>query len=435
MSSAVLSVPVQASSADVKVCIVDGITEEESSDWNIHPVRGTVSYDFDSREVMFQYQMGDRSDFSVVFVGITRPAGFNVTGTHGFSVNNETDILILIWDRKTQNPSFTYKIPFQSTGASSTFEGYASTENWALVPKPLHGGNVTLDLAQEGYMGDNMIYFGNYSVESSRGGCQNIDVVVSEAATPRFDPGKVATDLANASTQLDTGPKYSEVQVFILPSDGPAGAAHSRDMWVSDKAYTGIDTLWLHEYVHTRQNYDTNEETEWFSEGSAVYYSSELSRQEGYTNGTEICQTLIAIDSSDISDNRLTEPSSWTSTGVQYAKGFLVLAALDAELRSQDGDASLKDIFWEMNTYNETITYSVFKDIIRDQSDESTVQWIENYVGSSKSPTANTYHTSCAKYYFLETDSGRRFLLMIGAVAFVLLSIVFVGSRKLRQRL
>jgi|GEM_PF-4334340 len=146
------------------------------------------------------------------------------------------------------------------------------------------------------------------------------------------------------------------------------------------------DGLMTHEYVHTRQEFSTADDMEWFIESSAFYYMAVVPYQRGTMSeerGNERLREPTRTDnSSDLDSLTLTDARS-THTLASY-RGAPVLAALDHELRSRtDGERTLEHVFRAMTDERGPITYDDFQRIVADVAGERMDDWLDRYVAGS----------------------------------------------------
>ena len=169
---------------------------------------------------------------------------------------------------------------------------YTTAQSNIVVPA-LEGENVDLfyDPQPTGFAGSQYVLLGEYSTAMAQEGCQHVRVVVPESVDLPRNPSRYAETVATAGKSLSIGPKYRVVTAFVAPSkmgdrngftpprslDENVGAA---EYYVGPTAEIGtIRNTWVHEYVHTRQ---TSLYPRWMSEGSAVYFTTQVSLENGW---------------------------------------------------------------------------------------------------------------------------------------------------------
>lgn len=216
--------------------------------------------------------------------------------------------------------------------------------------------------------------------------------LVSPTGT-EFGPNRdeLLSVLATASRQLAVGDRDDEVLLLALPDPARRGGESFpiRDEgWVS--ANEPVDTpnsVWLHEYVHTRQSFELAADMQWFREASAEYYAARLAYEQGLTTEAEMHSH---IDGQDI-HAALTDPSTWEHSRVPYRKGARVLALVDQNIRtSTDGSRSLEDVFRRLNAHDGPVTFADFKRVVSEVGGHSMDAWLDRYVAGTR-PVASFY--------------------------------------------
>jgi hypothetical protein len=297
---------------------------------------------------------------------------------------------------------------YQANQTSGTFDGlnYADTNDWALVEVPYTYAHwwwsygegpsyrqyATIASGESGYGGTSMAFLGNASVHRETRQGQQFTVVVPETVESPADPAHVFDTLAFASDRLDVKARDDGVNVFLAPDEirGGGRAEHSDsypdspradDIWVTG-SYSGNSSVYIHEYAHTRQNYNETDRMDWFDEASASYYDALLSLHAGYADYDEFRHD---VTSDEYADTVLTNPDRLAQA--DYEKGARVLAALDAEIRqSTDGAATLEDVWRRMNEHDDAVTYADFQDIVSDVAGTSMDDWLDRYLTTDAVP-------------------------------------------------
>ncbi|PSQ30767.1 hypothetical protein BRD16_05945 [Halobacteriales archaeon SW_6_65_46] len=255
----------------------------------------------------------------------------------------------------TDRPSIRYTLPANET----TRQGYryVDTGSWAIVPTPqaafsyqYRGSEPSVEtnyeIAGSGVAGRSMLFLGDYALRERTVGDSQFRLVVPTAAAPRAPPARILDTLATAADRLDIGTAEGRHVVIAAPTGnvtwGVAGSTRGqRDFWVrANQPVDAASNVWIHEYVHTRQQTETTSGMRWSIEGSADYYAAlETLRQERITfeafrrqldRGTRYDDAVLAT------------PDRWESPSVPYAKGRLVAGEIDRQIRlASDGTATL----------------------------------------------------------------------------------------------
>ncbi|MEF8828712.1 MAG: CARDB domain-containing protein, partial [Haloarcula sp.] len=309
------------------------------------------------------------------------PAAATVTGTDGFEGVNES---VYEWDETSDSATISYRINPNQTIEKSGPEGaegrYLSvdTGEWALLTRSLtptrwrYTGrdpiryNRTVRTAGPGAAGEEIVYLGEVATFEETAHNQTFTLAVPERATMTASPISVLDSMANASNALRVGDRDEQVFVVAAPSEAVDWGVEGyqigdADMWVqSRQSLDTANNVWLHEYVHSRQAYETTRETRWTVEGWATYYAAVLTLEQGLIGFDEFRGELAAGGRPVYSDVALTDRSSWTNDA-NYRKGALVAGRTDVDIRSATGrNRTLQTVFQSLNGYRDPVTQSQF---------------------------------------------------------------------------
>jgi hypothetical protein len=312
----------------------------------------------------------------MVSMELTVPEGAEVYETNGFSQAGERTYE---WTRSTNQPSVRYSLAANHTIDRGSGEKYlyAVTDQWAVVRSPnirlqwrgVQSSTVTRNHVDgEGVAGNHIIYLGGYEEHTREAAGQQFRLAVSEYGEMRESPADVLDSLAHAAEHIEIGARDEEVQIIAVPSNVDWAATGVQrgdsDLWVRDNER--LDTArntWVHEYVHTRQDYDRTEETGWTIEGMADYYAALLTYEQGRIDFEEFQRKIERGSGSRYSDVRLTERETWEANRGNYEKGGLVFGHLDRRLRA-DADTTLHAAIAEFNQPGTALTQQRFLDSI-----------------------------------------------------------------------
>ncbi|MFU1780901.1 CARDB domain-containing protein [Haloarcula japonica] len=328
-------------------------------------------------EVTLTYEVPDR----VIDLETHVPAEATVTETDGFERVNES---VYEWDETTDTATISYRTNPNRTIEKSGPEGaegrYLSvdTGDWALLTRSLtptrwrYTGqdpvryNRTLRTAGPGAAGEEIVYLGEVATFEETAHNQTFTLAVPERATMTASPISVLDSMANASNALRVGDRDEQVFVVAAPSEAVDWGVEGyqigdADMWVqSGQSLDTANNVWLHEYVHSRQAYETTRETRWTVEGWATYYAAVLTLEQDRIGFDEFRTQLAAGGRPVYSDVALTDRSSWTSDA-NYRKGALVAGRADVHIRSAtDRNKTLQTVFQSLNGYRDPVTQSQF---------------------------------------------------------------------------
>jgi hypothetical protein len=329
--------------------------------------------------VTLRYAIPDR----VVGLETHVPAAATVTGTDGFDRVNES---VYEWDETPGTATISYRINPNRTIEKSGPEGadgrYLSvdTGEWALLTRSLTptrwrytgrepvGYNRTVRTAGPGAAGEEIVYLGEVATFEETAHNQTFTLAVPERATMAASAISVLDSLTNASNGLRVGDRDERVFVVAAPSGAVDWGVEGyqigdADMWVqSRQSLATANNVWLHEYVHSRQAYETTPETRWTVEGWATYYAAVLTLEQDRIGYDEFRAQLAVGERPVYSDVALTDRSSWTEDA-NYRKGALVAGRTDADIRSATGrNRTLQTVFQSLNGYRDPVTQSQFLD-------------------------------------------------------------------------
>ena len=327
--------------------------------------------------VTLTYAVPDR----VVDLETHVPAAATVTETDGFERVNES---VYEWDETSGPATISYRINPNRTIEKSGPEGaegrYLSvdTGDWALLTRSLtptrwrYTGqdpvryNRTVRTAGPGAAGEEIVYLGEVATFEETAHNQTFTLAVPERATMTASPISVLDSMANASNALRVGDRDEQVFVVAAPSGAVDWGVEGyqigdADMWVqSSQSLDTANNVWVHEYVHSRQAYETTRETRWTVEGWATYYAAVLTLEQDRIGFDEFRAHLAAGGRPVYSDVTLTDRSSWTNNA-NYWKGALVAGRTDVHIRSATGrNQTLQSVFQSLNGYRDPVTQSQF---------------------------------------------------------------------------
>lgn len=343
----------------------------------------------------------------VVELEVELPGDATVTDASGF---DRVDRNTYAWDGTTDRPSVTYRMPADQTiEREGPIAGpgeylFVDRGDWALVTRPQvsHawswiGGDVRLDRQVvadgQGAVGEVMAFLGPHEEYQHAAHGQTFRLIVPEAATLAEDPDAILASLEHASDSLRVGARDREVFVVAAPTGeiewGVRGLQiGSADVWVRDaERLEDPDNVWLHEYVHTRQNYATTDSARWFDEGAAVYYAALLTLEQEHIEFDQFRQRLARGTSPEFDGERLAEPQTW-QRNPDYHVGALVAGELDRQIRlATDGERSLQNVFQRMNERGDPIDASRFERFLREEGGDDVERLGNQYTRTTARPT------------------------------------------------
>ena len=319
-------------------------------------------------DVQWQFEIPD----SVVNMTVRKPDAATDIEVSGFIENQDS----FVWEdsaQTTATPSVTFTFQANETTEDGAMK-YADTGDWALIKRPpiaslsryyyrgtepsITRTNVT---AGEGVVANAMVYMGEYEMTTRSEHGQQFRLVVPEAATPTADSTDIFDSVTAASDTLRVGDRDETVTMFAAPTTVPWGVA---GLQRGDNAFYTVANLsvddpnntWIHEYVHTRQDFTTRDSTRWFIEASAEYYAAQLTLQQGRIDFDSFSDSLSLGADRRYDDVVLANPDSWHDSA-DYEKGGLAAGELDRRIRlASEKSNSLQTTFQQLNSYDSSIT-------------------------------------------------------------------------------
>ena len=304
------------------------------------------------------------------------PAGARVVATSGFTRTADGSVE---WDSNTNPATVTYRIDAtvrsaaDQPGAGGSYR-FADTANWSLVQIPSVGdisGRVVGDnpgIAREteidgpGVAGDQIAFLGPYEEQTRTAHGQTFTLVIPEAADLVAEPREIFASVAAASDRLRVGARDDRVVMIAAPTGEVKWAVRGiqtgdSDFWVrADEPLKTPANNWVHEYVHTRQEYTAATDARWLTEATATYYAALLTLEADRIEFDRFRRFLAQGADAPQASAVLTDPDSWENFA-NYRKGALVAGELDRRIRlATDGEASLDTVFRAINTHEGVLT-------------------------------------------------------------------------------
>ncbi|MBS3760803.1 MAG: hypothetical protein KGY43_04955 [Halodesulfurarchaeum sp.] len=345
---------------------------------------------------------------------VTAADGFEPTGDGNYS-----------WDGDTVDPSIRLSLSVNRTGAyhlksaargqvtetfgaksqaSETEPGlmFVDTGDWAIASVPPAGvywsayeSDPTVSFASEtavagsGVAGDRMVFLGTHTKATRSIDGQSVSVVVPEAATLESSTVDILGYFEAASPHLPNSPVRRSV-VIAAPTTvdwGPYGLADRTDTWIrADQPIDEPGSVWLHEFVHLRQNFTTATDARWIREGMPEYYAALLTLEQGHIDFEAFSGHLDRGTQSRYEDVVLSRPDTWTSLA-NYAKGALVYGTLDRRIRlDSEQTVSARAVFESMNEHDQPIDQAYLDSAVSDLATDETRRDVEGYITTTQTP-------------------------------------------------
>lgn len=329
---------------------------------------------------------------------VSYPEYLSIETTNGFSKSQKQQCE---WDSSTDDPWIQFLVDVDRTNGRG-YE-FADAGNWAVFKYPpfghswkYSGQNIDLtneyDVRDEGIISSDgsVAYLGTYNEFSDCTSDQTFRIAVPQQASIQASSSEVLSSLCHASENLRVGGKNEEVIVVVVPSSFNWGweglQSGANGYWVVDSnRVNDVHNTWVHEYVHTRQEWERDESTRWLVEGTTEYYAALLTLQQ---NRIPFSAFYRHVTTSRDSDSVLVDPDRWTSPRAYYTKGRRVTAALDVKIRREtDGQSTFEDVFRQMNSLEDPLTHDRLQEIIADVVGSPLDSWLGKYVKGSQTPS------------------------------------------------
>ncbi|WP_340099580.1 hypothetical protein [Salinibaculum salinum] len=331
-----------------------------------------------------------------------------------------------VWQRSAQStrtPTLTYTTAVNQTdsdvsgpiGADGRYL-FVDAGDWALIerePGPRfsfrgRGDEPAVEwtntTAGEGVIGQSMVYLGPYEEYTRSAHDQRFRLIVPEAATLTPDRDDVFDTVVDAAGSLRVGARDRQVLMFAAPETIPWGVrglqSGDRNFYaVADEPVDDPNNVWIHEYVHTRQSFQTTNETRWVTEASAEYYAGLLTLEQGRIEFDDFRKYLSRGNYRRFSTVVLSDPTTWTGTGANYYTGALVTAELDRQLRlTTNRSKTFQGVFRRFNRQSTAVSQSGFLDDVTAVGGTSLRRSAQQYTDTSEKPSLWSQETHQAAF-------------------------------------
>lgn len=322
---------------------------------------------------------------------IEPPPGVEVQRMQEFEAENGRYVA----DAGPRTARLTYRVPHDTPGLRLNT---TAPKAWAVVghralrrgytvnPAPGRNPTViervrTVGLTQR-FPGTAVTLVGDYDVVDSASPDQHrFRVFVPAGLSMAADQEAVLATLAFARQHYDGGHRHDAVRGFVVAStdDSDGVAPHGVPEFVvaADARPGGPDNPWIHQYVHTRQDFSTTADLRWIYEATAEYQAARLSLQQGTTTWEEFRAEATTDRYADVD---LTDPDADRFRAAARNKGAAAVAVLDARIRRlTDGERSIDSVLRRMNQRDGAIDTAQFEAIVEDvtrEPDTGEVGWM-----------------------------------------------------------
>ncbi len=328
---------------------------------------------------------------AVTRLRVDGPRAGRVVGVDGFAVDRFDGAFEWTRDSADGEPSISYRLP---PAAASRFvrpdtdvgggwlaanrDRIALRIDYRTADGTDPGGVERLRVAPNatGVAGDHVAYLGDHRTETAGA----FTLVVPGMASLDPDRGDVFGTLREARRALSVGERSPTVRVFVAPALAGVGGftpvGDAAEFVAPERAsVASADNVWVHEYVHTRQNLSTTRATRWLGEATAEYYAALLTLRQGRIDHERFRASLSA---GSYRGADLTAPGTWSSPLVPYERGARAVAAIDARIReATDGRRSFEDVFRRLNAREGALSAAAFERIVEDVAGENLDGFLE----------------------------------------------------------
>ena len=178
------------------------------------------------------------------------------------------------------------------------------------------------------------------------------------------DPARKAHFLSLFVSPYQLHPVRAEPAIILiapdtLPHDGVTYGTRS---YITQHAFWDGDatSVWIHEYLHIQQRFETAPEMQWFREASATYLAARMLEEQYFeVEEEDVLAWIVARD--DFVGTALGDESTWSRSNANYYRGARLLYAVDAAIRDgSGGEHTLVDVFRDMNRQKGPVTLDDF---------------------------------------------------------------------------
>ncbi len=289
-----------------------------------------------------------------------------------------------IWNKSTRTPSLVFELVSFEDGLE-----YPRGENWMIGPSLQHTGNVTLQMNPNGSIGPDFMYIGDYSTEIKKVGCQKLLLVVPDPLKPELSVSKsrIVNTVAESSRRLNVGAARNVVRMYAVEgslgqygNNEPSGYTTTSGNFLAtaSQGFDRADNVWIHEYVHTRQDYIAISGSQWTVEGTATYLTARLAVEQGLATPRQYDSVLAR---SEVLPNGTSLNENHQRTKYAYFWGASTLSSLEHEL--DESNATIEDLLRFMNR-QATVQQPMLDDWSKERTNKNYS--LHTVVFSGKSP-------------------------------------------------
>lgn len=293
----------------------------------------------------------------------------------------------LQYEWKTSKPEVTDPLTFNVS--------YISGPTWHLVPIPYSTEVHLQTRISNGSTAGSYAFVGPHTTNEIRlNSCETLSMVTGPGIND--SRAQLEDSVQSTSQYIRFGVRHERLNAIVYPnSTGIYGGVAIDDkrgtatfLFENPKQgmrpfQTGV--IAAHEYVHTRQiEWQLGSDVAWLREAVANYYAVESLYEAGEFSAIQrkaFYHNWGALSSKSILANR----STWTGD-TPYERGLHVLKELDSRIRDKTGgNSSLQTVFQNFEPH-QTVTWGSFNRSVVDLAGESTGNWLQKAVYTSRVP-------------------------------------------------
>lgn len=293
------------------------------------------------------------------------------------------------WDETTTDPSITYR--WDLGDVHDSFDG----GTWGFVRNSgmLMGYTTTRDIERtaavsgEGRAVKGRALLGDWERHSRTVDGETLLLYHPADVDPSVEPAPALGAMANASRDFQGTPDDGRMATLVMPSvpssNSLASGTALGERTTAVHTEVGIGT-YVHEYVHTRQEYGARADMRWFHEASAEYFEHQSMTRHGYADFAEFEEDLLLQGHDD--DSILVDDSTW-STQADYHKGGTVLAAIDRDIRRESGGSgSMAAVLQRLNGHDGLVNRGDFLDAVEAEGGPGARSTAKRYITTEAAP-------------------------------------------------
>jgi PGF-CTERM protein len=240
-------------------------------------------------------------------------------------------------------------------------------------------------------VGQALVYLGPHETDTKTAHGQTFRLVVPDAATLAAGREAIFESVTAAADRLRVGDRDPRVLMIAAPASVAWGVrglqTGDRDFYaVADEPVNAARNVWIHEYVHSRQEFAPGPATRWFTEASAEYYAARLTLDQDRIEFETFADHLAVGSSRRYDDVVLSDPDTWHDSA-DYFKGSLAAGDLDRRIRlATDSRATLQGVFGRLNDRTDPVSAEAFVEFVTRTAGGSVTDATRRYTLTTATP-------------------------------------------------